>query len=56
MTTEAMVAEKPKKKTRAMPAGQPTKVLTKAELREAAMRDFDFGWIEAIEQSGRRDW
>jgi hypothetical protein len=39
------------------------KFLTKAELREAAMRDlkvsknsFDFGWIEAIEQSGRHDW
>ena len=35
----------------------------KPELREAAMRDlkvsknsFDFGWIEAIEQSGRHDW
>jgi hypothetical protein len=40
-------------------AGQPDKVLTKPELR-AAMRDlkvsknsFDFGWIEAIKQSGR---
>jgi hypothetical protein len=39
------------------------KFLTKAELCEAAMRDlkvsknsFDFGWIEAIEQSGRQDW
>jgi hypothetical protein len=39
------------------------KFLTKAKLREAAMRNlkvskksFDFGWIEAIEQSGRRDW
>jgi hypothetical protein len=39
------------------------KFLTKAELCEAAMRElkvsknsFDFGWIEAIEQSGRQDW
>jgi hypothetical protein len=39
------------------------KFLTKAELRDAAMRElnvsknsFDFGWIEAIEQSGRHDW
>ena len=39
------------------------KFLTKPELREAAMRDlkvsknsFDFGLIEAIEQSGRHDW
>ena len=45
-----------------MPDNQP-KFLTKAELRDAAMRDlkvsknsFDFGWIEAIEQSGRQDW
>jgi hypothetical protein len=39
------------------------KFLTKAELRDAAKRElkvsknsFDFGWIEAIEQSGRHDW
>lgn len=39
------------------------KFLTKAELREVAMRDlkvskksFDSAWIEAIEQSGRHDW
>ena len=39
------------------------KLMANAELREAAMRNlkvskksFDFGWIEAIEQSGRRDW
>ena len=39
------------------------KFLTKAELRDAAMRElnvsknsFDFGWIEAIEQAGRHDW
>jgi hypothetical protein len=39
------------------------KFLTKAELLEVAMRDlkvsknsFDFGWIEAIEQSVRHDW
>ena len=39
------------------------KFLTKDELREAAMRElkvsknsFDFGWIEAIEQTGRHDW
>jgi hypothetical protein len=39
------------------------KFLTKAELREAALREFgvsksafDFGWIEAIEQTGRHDW
>jgi hypothetical protein len=39
------------------------KFLTKAELCDAAMRElnvsknsFDFGWIEAIEQSGRHDW
>jgi hypothetical protein len=39
------------------------KFLTKEELRHAAMRElkvsknsFDFGWIEAIEQSGRHDW
>jgi hypothetical protein len=39
------------------------KFLTKNELRIAAMRDlnvsknaFDFGWIAAIEDSGRHDW
>ncbi len=39
------------------------KFLTKAELRDAAIRElkvsknsFDFGWILAIEQSGRHDW
>jgi hypothetical protein len=39
------------------------KFLTKAELREAALRElgvskssFDFGWIEAIEHAGRHDW
>jgi hypothetical protein len=39
------------------------KFLTKAELREAALRElgvsksaFDSGWIEAIEQTGRHDW
>jgi hypothetical protein len=39
------------------------KFLTKAELREAAVRElkvsknsFDFAWIEAIEQTGRYDW
>jgi hypothetical protein len=38
------------------------KFLTKAELREAAVRElkvsknsFDFAWIEAIEQTGRYD-
>jgi hypothetical protein len=37
--------------------------LTKAELRQAAMRElkvsknsFDVGWICAIEQTGRYDW
>ena len=42
--------------------GQP-KVLTKAELREAAMRDlkisknsFDAAWIWVIEETGRHDW
>jgi hypothetical protein len=37
--------------------------LTKAELRDVAMRElkvsknsFDFGWIEAIEHTGRHDW
>jgi hypothetical protein len=39
------------------------KFSTKAELRDAAMRElkvsknsFDFGWIEAIERTGRHDW
>jgi hypothetical protein len=39
------------------------KFLTKAELRDAALRElkvsnnsFDFAWIEAIEQTGRHDW
>ena len=39
------------------------KVLTKAELRDAAMHElkvsknaFDFGWMAAIEDSGRHDW
>ena len=42
--------------------GQP-KTLTKAELREAAMRElkilkhpFDFAWIWVIEENGREDW
>ena len=39
------------------------KLLTKAELRAAAMRElnvsknsFDFAWIDAIEETGRQDW
>jgi len=39
------------------------KFVTKAELREAAMRElkvskssFDFAWIAAIEETGRQDW
>ena len=47
---------------RFMQDNQP-KVLTKAELRGAALRElnvsknsFDFGWIEAIEETGRHDW
>src|SRR5437868_14121956 len=39
------------------------KFLTKAELRDAAMRElkvsknaFDFGWMAAIEDTGRHDW
>jgi hypothetical protein len=39
------------------------KFLTKAELRDAALRElkvsknsFEYGWIEAIEQTGRYDW
>jgi hypothetical protein len=45
-----------------MQANQP-KFLTKDELREAAMRElnvsknsFDFGWMSAIEDTGRHDW
>jgi len=45
-----------------MQSGQP-KFLTKAELREVALRElnvskssFDFAWIDAIEKSGRHDW
>jgi hypothetical protein len=45
-----------------MQNGQP-KFLTKAELRAAALcelkvskNSFDFGWIDAIETAGRRDW
>jgi hypothetical protein len=40
-----------------------TKFLTKDELRIAAMRElnvsksaFDFGWMAAIEDTGRHDW
>ena len=36
---------------------------TKAELRDAAVRElnvsknsFDYGWIDAIEETGRHDW
>ena len=43
--------------------GNQPKFLTKAELREAAIRElkvsknsFDFGWISAIEETGRHDW
>jgi hypothetical protein len=39
------------------------KFLTKAELRDAVMRElkvsknsFDFAWIDAIECTGRQDW
>jgi hypothetical protein len=39
------------------------KFLTKAELREAAIREFkvsknsfDSAWIDAIEETGRQDW
>lgn len=42
--------------------GQP-KMLTKAELRDAAMSElpvsknaFDFAWIWVIEETGRHDW
>jgi hypothetical protein len=41
-------------------AGQPTEVLTQAELRDTAIRElkvsknsFDGGWIAAIEETGR---
>ena len=47
---------------RFMRDGQP-KTLTKAELREAALRElkisknsFDAAWIGAIEDAGRQDW
>jgi hypothetical protein len=43
--------------------GNQPKFLTKAELRDAAMRElkvsknsFDFAWILAIEDAGRHDW
>jgi hypothetical protein len=43
--------------------GNQPKFLTKAELRDAAMRElkvsknsFDFAWILAIEDTGRYDW
>jgi hypothetical protein len=42
---------------------QKPKFLTKAELRDAAIKElrisknsFDFAWISAIEQTGRHDW
>ena len=45
-----------------MQSNQP-KFLTKDELRDAAMRElkvsknaFDFGWMAAIERTGRHDW
>jgi len=47
---------------RFMQNNQP-KFLTKAELRDAAIRElnvsknsFYFGWIAAIEDTGRHDW
>jgi hypothetical protein len=47
---------------RFMQNNQP-KFLTKAELRDAAMLElnvsknsFDFGWMSAIEDTGRHDW
>jgi hypothetical protein len=47
---------------RFMQNNQP-KFLTKAELRDAAIRElnasknsFDFGWVAAIEDTGRHDW
>jgi hypothetical protein len=43
--------------------GNQPKLLTKAELRDAAMcelkvskNSFDFAWILAIEDTGRHDW
>lgn len=43
--------------------GNQPKFLTKAELRDAAMRElkvsknsFNFAWISAIEDTGRHDW
>jgi hypothetical protein len=43
--------------------GHQPKFLSKAELREAAIRElnvsknsFDFAWIDAIEEAGRQDW
>jgi hypothetical protein len=43
--------------------GNQPKFLTKAELRDAAIRElkvsknsFDFAWILAIEETGRHDW
>ena len=43
--------------------GNQPKFLTKAELRDAAMRElkvsknsFDFAWILAIDDTGRHDW
>jgi hypothetical protein len=43
--------------------GKQPKFLTKAELRDAAIRElrvsknsFDFAWIDAIERTGRHDW
>ena len=43
--------------------GNQPKFLTKSELQEAAIRElkvsknsFDFGWISAIEETGRDDW
>jgi hypothetical protein len=43
--------------------GNQPKFLTKAELRNAAIRElnvsknwFDFAWIDAIEEAGRQDW
>jgi hypothetical protein len=43
--------------------GNQPKFLTKAELRNAAIRELnvsknslDFAWIDAIEEAGRQDW
>jgi hypothetical protein len=48
---------------RAVHANNQPKFLTKDELRSAAMRElnvsksaFDFGWMAAIEDTGRHDW